>query len=40
MTYQVNPDGSVTVIKSTKEAIANASSWADYVADLKSNNSN
>ncbi len=40
MTYQVNPDGSVTVIKSTKEAIANAQAWVDYSKDLnKSENS-
>ncbi len=40
MTYQVNPDGSVTIIKSTKEAIANANNWVDYSKDLnKSENS-
>lgn len=34
MTYQVNPDGSVTIIKSTKDAQANAEAWKDYSKDL------
>ena len=40
MTYSVNPDGTVTIIKSVKEQIENAQSWADYSKDLnKSENS-
>ena len=40
MTYQVNPDGSVTIVKSKQEAIDNASAWKDYSKDLnKSENS-
>ena len=40
MTYQVNPDGSVTIVKSVKEAAANAQAWSDYSKDLnKSENS-
>ena len=34
MTYQVNPDGTVTVIKSVKDAQANAEAWKDYSKDL------
>ena len=40
MTYQVNPDGTVTVVRSVKEAAKNARDWADYAKDLnKSENS-
>ena len=37
MTYQVNPDGSVTIVKSKKEQIDNANAWKDYSKDLESN---
>ena len=40
MTYQVNPDGTVTVIKSVKEAQENAQNWSDYSKDLSSESSN
>ena len=34
MTYQVNPDGTVTIIRSVKEAQENANNWKDYPKDL------
>lgn len=34
MTYQVNPDGSVTIVRSVKEAAENANNWKDYAKDL------
>ena len=36
MTYTVNPDGTVTVVKSTKEAAKVAQSYVDYVKDFGS----
>ena len=32
--YQVNPDGTVTFVKNTREAAENAQNWKDYSKDL------
>ena len=41
MTYQVNPDGTVTMLNTKEQrakAAAERDSWADYVKDLNNGN--
>ena len=40
MTYTMNPDGTITVVKSKQEQAQSARDWKDYSSDLNKSDNN